>query len=131
MYHVLICDDEPHIVEGLRYLLRTPDRLIWVARNGEEALRLVEQQIPDLLITDIMMPLMDGLELIATLRQQPTTQNLPVIVLTAKGQAQGGAMAQELYQATVVAKPFEPARLRTMVQATLESLRCAAPNSIW
>ena len=128
MKRIIVCDDEPHILEGLRYLLRAPDRQIQVAPSGKEALRCIEEHMPDLLITDIMMPEMSGLELVATLRADSTTKDLPTIILTAKGQAKDAAMAQEVWNATVVAKPFEPQKLRQLVTATLEKCPCPQPN---
>jgi len=130
MKRVLICDDEPHIVEGLRFLLRSPERQIEIAASGNEALKRIEEHIPDLFITDIMMPEMSGLEVIATLRASASTKNLPIIILTAKGQARDGAMAQEVWGATVVAKPFEPQKLRELVSATLEKGTCPQPSSV-
>ena len=124
MMRIIVCDDEPHIVEGPRHLLRKPDREIVVARSGAEALERVEESIPHLLVIDVMMPEMSGLEVVSTLRAAPRTKNLPIIILTAKGQAQDAAMAQEVWGATVVAKPFEPQRLRELVAATLESSPC-------
>ena len=56
MKRLLICDDEPHVVEGLRFLLRAPDRHIETAVNGREGLERIRRQRPDLLITDVMMP---------------------------------------------------------------------------
>ena len=120
MKQVLICDDEPHIVEGLRHLLRGPDRTIAVARSGREALQSIEESLPDLLILDIMMPQMSGLEVLAALRQEDKTKILPIIILTAKGEAQDASMAQEVWQAMVMAKPFEPQKLRDLVTTTLE-----------
>ena len=120
MKQVLICDDEPHIVEGLRHLLRGPDRTIAVARSGREALQSIEESLPDLLILDIMMPQMSGLEVLAALRQEDKTKSLPIIILTAKGEAQDASMAQEVWQAMVMAKPFEPRKLRELVTTTLE-----------
>jgi CheY-like chemotaxis protein len=120
MRRVLVCDDEPHIVEGLRHLLRDADRTITVARSGREALQSIEEAVPDLLIVDIMMPQMSGLEVVATLRQEDKTKDLPIIILTAKGEAQDASMAQEVWQAMVMAKPFEPQKLRALVTTTLE-----------
>jgi len=76
--------------------------------------------VPDLLILDIMMPQMSGLDVLATLRQGDKTKDLPIIILTAKGEAQDTSMAQEVWQATVIAKPFEPQKLRKLVTNTLE-----------
>jgi CheY-like chemotaxis protein len=128
MKKVLICDDEAHILEGLRFLLRAPDREVFVASGAREALELIAQHEPDLLVTDVMMPEMSGLELVAALRQEESTKDLPIIILTAKGQAQDASMAQEVWGATVMAKPFQPARLRELVRDRLESNPCAAPR---
>ncbi len=128
MKRILVCDDEPHILEGLRYLLRGPERKIIVAASGKQALALIEEEMPDLLITDIMMPEMSGLEVVATLRAKNSTRDLPVIILTAKGQAQDAAMAQEVWGTTVVAKPFQPQELRELVTATLENSICPQTN---
>ncbi len=130
MKKIIVCDDEPHIVEGVRYLLRGPDRKIKVARSGAEALRLIEEEIPDLLILDVMMPEMSGLEVLATLRASAATKGLPIIIITAKGQARDAAMAQEVWGATVVAKPFDPRTLRQLVSETLEASECPRVSSV-
>jgi CheY-like chemotaxis protein len=100
-----------------------------VASNGREALQCIEAQVPDLLITDVMMPEMSGLELVAALRASANTKHLPIIILTAKGQAQDAALAQEVWGATVIAKPFEPRKLRELVNAALEKEPCPQPSS--
>jgi two-component system alkaline phosphatase synthesis response regulator PhoP len=129
MKRIVICDDEPHIVEGLRYLLRSPDREIAIARNGKEAIELVSQAVPDLLIIDVMMPIMNGIEAIAYLREKSECKSLPIVILTAKGQAQDSTMAQELWGAIVMAKPFQPKRLREIVTDLLEGTLSAAQGS--
>jgi DNA-binding response OmpR family regulator len=128
MKHVLLCDDEPRILEGLRLLLRQPDRTIDVASRGPEALSRIQEHKPDLLIIDIMMPEMSGLEVVASLREAQETYDLPIIILTAKGQAQDAVMAQETWGATVISKPFAPRELRNLVSAILESGRCPRIN---
>ena len=130
MKRIVICDDEPHIVEGLRYLLRSPDRDIIVTRNGQEAVERVSQAATDLLVIDIMMPVMNGIEAIAHLREQEACKALPIVILTAKGQAQDSAMAQELWGAIVMAKPFQPKRLRDIVSDILEGKTSALQDSI-
>ena len=134
MKRVIICDDEPHIVEGVGYLLRGEDREIVLAQSGPEALQLIDQKKPDLLIIDIMMPGMSGLEVIAKLRAAPQTQDLPVIILTAKGQAQDAAMAQEVWGANVVAKPFLRVKKCSSMPSTrgqASSLRSRSFFSSW
>ncbi len=128
MKRILCCDDEPHIVEGVRFLLRAPDREIVVAHSGQQAIDSIIEKTPDLFIVDIMMPGMSGLEVISTLRANPKYEALPIIILTAKGQAQDAAMAQEVWGAVVVAKPFQPQKLRDLVTSTLEIAICQQAN---
>jgi CheY-like chemotaxis protein len=126
MKQILICDDEPHMVEGLRFLLRGSDRRILVATNGKQALEHIRGNIPDLLITDVMMPEMNGLELVAALRGNEATKNLPIIILTAKGQLQYASVAQDVWNVTVIGKPFEPRCLKELVSARLGGELCPA-----
>lgn len=130
MKHILICDDEPHIVEGLRHLLRAPDRIVDVASSGIEALEQIGKAIPDLLIIDVMMPEISGPEVVAKLRSEEATKDLPIIILTAKGQAQDTSMAQEVWGAVVMAKPFEPRKIRELVELTLRDGICSLQNSV-
>ncbi|MFH0982438.1 MAG: response regulator [Planctomycetota bacterium] len=130
MKRIMVCDDEPHIVEGLRFLLRKPDRQIEGVSCGKDALQRISAQVPDLLITDIMMPEMSGLEVVAALRGADATRDLPIIILTAKGQAHNATMAQEVWGAVVMAKPFQPAALRDLVDTILERGLCLQRGSI-
>jgi len=129
MKRLLICDDEPHIVEGLKYLLRGHDRQIDVASNGIEALERIRDAKPNVLILDVMMPKMGGLEVVAALRESPDTHDVPIIILTAKGQARDAAVAQEIWGTTVMAKPFEPRRLKDLVNAVMEREACPQQSS--
>lgn len=125
MKRIVVCDDEPHIVEGLRHLLRGSDRVVVGTHSGPEALQSIAAEPTSLLITDIMMPEMSGLDVVAALRAEPATRDLPVIILTAKGQAQDATVAQEVWGASVVAKPFDPRKLRELVSSLLEEHACA------
>ncbi|NLX06022.1 MAG: response regulator [Phycisphaerae bacterium] len=129
MKRIVVCDDELHILEGLRHLLRGPDRKIVIGHSGVDALEQVRQEVPDLLIIDIMMPKMDGIQAVATLREQEETRHLPIIILTAKGHARDVAMVQEVWNVRVMAKPFEPAKLRQLVAEILETEPCTVPSS--
>ncbi|TWT44103.1 Alkaline phosphatase synthesis transcriptional regulatory protein PhoP [Phycisphaerae bacterium RAS1] len=129
MKRILICDDERHVIEGLRFLLRGPERVIVTAADGVEGQQRFTDQTPDLLITDVMMPRMSGLELVAWVRRQPRLTGLPIVILTAKGQAQDAEAAQNMWGAVVMAKPFDPNQLRERVAAMLEGAPCAAAKS--
>jgi len=89
------------------------------ARDGREALRLVHELQPDILITDYAMPGMDGLELLAALRSDPDTKNLPVILLTGDPVHLRGRLAEET-TLRVLGKPFDQAELLETVRALLE-----------
>lgn len=129
MKRILVCDDEPHVVEGIRFLLRADDRRIHVASNGKEALEQIRRKVPDLLITDIMMPEMDGFELVTALRSAEATKNLSIIILTAKGQLQDAVVAEQLWGVTIIGKPFEPRKLKELVSALLGSQVCRSYSS--
>jgi CheY-like chemotaxis protein len=126
---ILICDDEPHVLEGLRFLLKSKERRIVTAPNGRRALELIESCTPDLLITDVMMPEMNGVELVAALRGRPATQNLPIIIVTARGQPDDAVVAQEVWGTHVIAKPFDPGALRELVSSILGDRACPTTNS--
>lgn len=130
MKRILVCDDEPHVVEGIRFLLRGPDRQIQAARDGQEALEQIKQEAPDLLITDIMMPRMSGLELVAALREDGAMQDFPIIILTARGQLPDIAAGQEVWGVLALGKPFEPRKLRELVTDALENGVCPPSASI-
>src|SRR5690348_13326341 len=78
---ILVVDDEPAIVRLVRARLQADDYTVLTAANGEEALRLAENERPDLIVLDVMMPDMDGFEVLRRLRQ---TSQVPVIMLTAR-----------------------------------------------
>ena len=81
MHTILICDDEPDIVAALKIYLRAEGYNTLEASDGKQALEILERHDVHLLLLDVMMPVMDGIETLAVLRQ---THNLPVIMLTAK-----------------------------------------------
>ncbi len=119
---ILIVDDEVTIAETLAEWLSDLGYTTQVAANGREALRLTKQRWPVLVLTDLMMPLMDGRELIAALRVEATARKLtmpPVILLTAVD----GAVARAAGADAVVVKPFDLGYLERMVRRCLEQSR--------
>ena len=103
---VLIAEDEPHIVESLRFILSREGLSITCAEDGEAACREASAQRPDLVILDVMLPRLNGFEVLRRLRADPELSGLPVIMLTAKGQAQDRRTAEEIGADAFITKPF-------------------------
>ncbi len=104
--NILLADDEPYLTFMVAGRLRERGATVRIANNGEEGLRLVNEQRPDLIITDFQMPRMSGLEFATALKAQPANAEIPVIILTARGHR----LSQQELAATsikhLVAKPF-------------------------
>ena len=118
MSKILVVDDEHDIVELLSFLLEKDGYAVTPAYNGQEALKAVEGDPPDLIILDIMMPVMDGYAVHAKLSENPATRSIPIIILTAKPKM------RELFEvatnvAAYIDKPFDPKSLREKVQEIL------------
>lgn len=103
---VLIAEDEPHIVESLSFVLEHAGYVVRTALDGEAALRELRASAPDLLILDLMLPRMNGFEVLKSARADPALKSIPVIVLTARGQAQDRRMVEEIGAEGFMTKPF-------------------------
>jgi DNA-binding response OmpR family regulator len=103
---VLIAEDEPHIVESLSFVLEHAGYAVRAALDGEAALRALRASAPDLLILDLMLPRMNGFEVLKSARADPALKRIPVIVLTARGQAQDRRMVDEIGAEGFMTKPF-------------------------
>jgi two-component system, OmpR family, alkaline phosphatase synthesis response regulator PhoP len=116
---ILIADDEPNIVAALEYLLQQGGYEVLIARNGDEALVLLEQRIPDLVLLDVMMPRKSGYEICSRIHQRAEWQHIKVIMLSAKGRDaevnKGLAMGADLY----VTKPFSTRELMAKIKGLL------------
>jgi two-component system alkaline phosphatase synthesis response regulator PhoP/two-component system response regulator VicR len=116
---ILVAEDDQNILRQIVFNLESSDYEVITATTGVEAMRLLMGNKPDLLITDIMMPEMDGYELVSTLRRDEVLSDLPVIMLTAKtlddDVAQGYGSGTDLY----LTKPFNPVELLSFVQRIL------------
>ncbi len=118
-HDILLCDDEVHILRAAEFKLSAAGHRVRCARNGREAWQQIEAQLPDLLVTDLQMPEMNGCELIQRVRDNPATAQLPIILLTAKALeiAEGEAMRFGLVK--ILTKPFSPKALLQLIEATL------------
>jgi two-component system response regulator MprA len=113
---VLIVDDEPHIVEFLQMGFSYEGFLVFVATNGPDALRLVKEQQPDILILDIMLPGLDGIQVTRHIRQMHET---PIIMLTAKDDVEDLVTGLDIGADDYVTKPFVFKALMARVRAVM------------
>ena len=117
---ILAVDDERHIVRLVQVNLEKHGYEVVTAYDGKEALAKIESEKPDLVVLDVMMPFMDGIEVLQTLRKNPATRDLPVIMLTAKAQDadvfRGWSSGADCY----LTKPFNPMELLSFVKRILQ-----------
>lgn len=118
---VLVVDDEPTISEVVCRYLERAGYTTSVAADGREALRLADEQRPDLVVLDIMLPGMDGLEVMRRIRERQA-QRSPIILLTAKGEPTDRVIGLRLGADDYVSKPFSPAELVARVDAVLRRI---------
>jgi len=103
---ILVVDDEPDLVSLLVDQLTALGHEVLVARDGVEGMRVAQARRPDVLLTDVIMPFMDGPEMLERLRAQPETRDIPVIALTALTDARTQARMSELGVRSFLAKPY-------------------------
>ncbi len=115
----LVVDDEFHIVQVVAIKLRNNGFDVLTADNGSEAYKLACQHNPDVIVTDYQMPQMTGLELIEKLRQNESTAETPVLMLTARGFAIDDQQAETLKIAACLSKPFSPREVLQSIEQVL------------
>lgn len=107
-YRILVVDDETHILQVLSLKLRHSGFEVSTAVDGEDALRQVVEDPPDLIITDIQMPYMNGIELCTALLENANTRHIPVVVITARGHTLAASDSDIANIHEVISKPFSP-----------------------
>ena len=117
---VLVADDDEDILSLVAFRLERSGFTVLKALDGEEALRLALDEVPDLAVLDVMMPKLDGYEVTRRMRANETTSGIPVILLTARAQESDVAAGFEAGADDYVKKPFSPQELGTRVQAILD-----------
>src|SRR3989339_1892317 len=105
---VLIVDDEPDLVETIRFALETEALSVHVANDGEEGLKQARTESPDLIILDLMLPKMDGYKVCRLLKFDSRYANIPIIIFTAKAQGDDIKLGEEVGANAYLLKPFEP-----------------------
>lgn len=116
MYQILICDDEKDIVSALEIYLKSEGYEIHKAYNGKEALNIIEEREIHLVLMDIMMPVMDGMEAMVKIREH---SNVPVILLTAKSEDMDKVLGLTVGADDYITKPFNPVELQARVKSQL------------
>ena len=127
---LLLVDDEPGIRESVQAYLE--DNEAWkvtVASNAEEAWQTIEAQIPDLIISDIMMPEVNGYEFLAKIREDPRYRSVPVVFLTARGMTSDRIQGYESGCDAYLSKPFDPEELEAIVKNLLSKTKVNAGGS--
>lgn len=119
MKRVLIAEDEASILLSLEFLLAAAGYEVFIARNGGEAIALAEKHRPDLLILDIMLPVVNGFEVCSRLRANPELSELRILMLTARGREHEVAHGLALGANAYVTKPFGTRELMKVVKGLL------------
>ena len=117
---VLVVDDEPDILNLLEYNLKRSGFQVLLAKDGPEAIEAVKAHRPDLVLLDIMLPDMEGTEVLRSLKSFESTASIPVIMLTAKGEELDKIVGFELGAEDYITKPFSPRELILRVKAVLK-----------
>ncbi len=126
---LLLIEDDPDIVELLRYNLKREGFGVRVSGNGEEGLVEARRRAADLIVLDLMLPGMDGLEVCRMLKADPETRDVPVVMLTAKGEEADVVAGLELGADDYLTKPFSPREFVARVRAVLRRLSREATES--
>ena len=117
---ILIADDEPNIVVAIEFLLQQSGFEVVVARNGDEALELIDACLPDLVLLDVMMPKKNGYEVCTRIRERADWRHIKVVMLSAKGRDaevnKGLSMGADMY----VTKPFSTRELMAKIKSLLD-----------
>ena len=116
---VLVVDDEVYILHILDFSLGAEGFEVITANNGELAIEKAKQEKPDLIVLDIMMPVLDGYETCRRLKREAETKNIPVVLLTAKGRDVDKKLGYEVGAVDYIVKPFSPNRLIERIQEIL------------
>ena len=125
---ILIADDEPNIVAAVEFLLQRGGYEVHVARDGDEALKLVEATHPDLVLLDVMMPQKSGYEVCMRIRERADWRHIKIIMLSAKGRdaevSKGLSIGADVY----ITKPFSTRELLAKIEGLLRQNPVAPPR---
>jgi two-component system, OmpR family, alkaline phosphatase synthesis response regulator PhoP len=113
---VLLCDDEIHILRAAELKVSRAGYEVRIARDGQEAWEMIARDCPDVLVTDVQMPRVDGFELSRRIRGNEATKDLPILMLTAKGfELEQQELMEKWGIVDILAKPFSPRELVRLI----------------
>jgi len=119
MAKILVVEDDLTTVQLIEFLLKKNNFEVLIAYNGVEALRITREEKPDLILMDVMMPKMDGIEAIEKLKEDENTQDIPIIILSALGQEMDVMRGLQVGASGYIVKPFSPKELLDEIKAKL------------
>ncbi len=119
---VLLAEDEKNVILGVRTCLDAVGYDVEVVEDGEEALNSVKREHPDLILLDLLMPKVDGFEVLKVLKGKKETSDIPIIVLTAKAEETDRQRAMDLGADNYMTKPFKPQELWDVLKSYLMEL---------
>ncbi|MEJ5187337.1 MAG: response regulator [Candidatus Geothermincolales bacterium] len=119
-YRILLIEDDPTITSVVELNLRLDNYEVFLASDGEEGLKMVEEVDPDLIILDVMMPKMDGWQVLMELKSREDTRDIPVIMLTAMGDERSRVIGLRGGADDYISKPFSPLELTARVKVVLD-----------
>ena len=128
--YILIVEDEAALLTLLRYNLEKEGFEVGEAVDGEEALLMVEERRPDLMVLDWMLPTLSGIEVCRRIRRRPDARDLPIVMLTARGEEADRVRGLNSGADDYVVKPFSPAELLARIRAVQRRLRPALGNEV-
>jgi two-component system alkaline phosphatase synthesis response regulator PhoP len=117
---ILIVDDELHILESVSYVVRSIGMNPLTAEDGEEAVRLAQAEKPDLIILDVMLPKLSGIQVCERIRANPETRQIPILMLSARGQESDEVQGMQAGADEYMTKPFSPRRLGSCIEEMVQ-----------
>ncbi|MDP2883453.1 MAG: response regulator [Ignavibacteria bacterium] len=118
-YTILVAEDQQHVRSLIEYKLRNSGFVVVAVEDGNAALQKAEELIPDLVLLDVMMPLMTGFEVLGALKKNQKTKNIPILMLTAQSKEDEVLKGLELGADDYITKPFSPNELAARVKTVL------------
>ena len=124
---VLLVDDEPSIIKMVVRRLEVEGHRVAVAMDGQEALKKIEANAPDVIVLDVMLPKLNGYEVCTRLKQDPRYRHIPIVMFSAKGQPADEQIGMQCGAEAYLIKPFQPQALLDEIREAASRSRPAAP----